>query len=65
LRELEEKHKDKLFGLYQSLEPAPPAKALFEEKIVAGVMEGGFTGEEFLRKTGFCWIRLKIFSAWP
>ena len=44
------KHKDKLFGLYQSLEPATPAKALFEEKIVAGVMEGGFTGEEFLEK---------------
>jgi sulfur-carrier protein adenylyltransferase/sulfurtransferase len=50
LRELEEKHKDKLFGLYQSLEPATPAQALFEEKIVAGVMEGGFTGEEFLEK---------------
>jgi len=50
LRQLEENHKDRLFGLYQSLEPATPAKALFEEKIVAGVMEGGFTGEEFLEK---------------
>jgi len=50
LRQLEENHKDRLFGLYQSLEPATPAKELFEEKIVAGVMEGGFTGEEFLEK---------------
>jgi len=50
LRQLEENHKDRLFGLYQSLEPATPAKAFFEEKIVADAMEGGFTGEEFLEK---------------
>jgi rubrerythrin len=47
---IEEKHKEKLFALYQSLEPATQGKALFEERIVSGVMEGGFTGEEFLEK---------------
>jgi len=47
---IEEKHKDKLFGLYQSLEPATQERALFEERIVSDVMEGGFTGEEFLEK---------------
>jgi rubrerythrin len=50
LVQVEEKHKDKLFALYQSLEPATQEKALFEERIVSGVMEGGFTGEEFLEK---------------
>jgi len=50
LRQLEENHKDRLFGLYQSLEPATRERALFEEKIVADAMEGGFTGEEFLEK---------------
>jgi rubrerythrin len=47
---IEEKHKDKLFALYQSLEPAIRQRSLFEERIVLGVMEGGFTGEEFLEK---------------
>lgn len=44
------KHKDRLFALYQSLEPATQERALFEERIVPGVMEGGFTGDEFLEK---------------
>lgn len=47
---IEEKHKDKLFALYQTLEPSTLDRKLFEEKIVSGVMEGGFTGEEFLEK---------------
>ena len=50
LVQIEEKHKDKLFALYQTLEPATQARDLFEERIVSGVMEGGFTGEEFLDK---------------
>jgi len=50
LAQVEEKHKDKLFALYQTLEPATQARDLFEERIVSGVMEGGFTGEEFLEK---------------
>ena len=45
---VEEKHKDKLFKLYQGLEPSAQEKAVFEKRIVLGVMEGGFTGEEFL-----------------
>ena len=50
LVQIEEKHKDKLFALYQTLEPGTTERILFEEKIVSGVMEGGFTGEEFLEK---------------
>jgi rubrerythrin len=50
LVQIEEKHKDKLFALYQTLEPATQARDLFEGRIVSGVMEGGFTGEEFLEK---------------
>jgi rubrerythrin len=47
---IEETHKAKLFALYQTLEPAMREKDLFEERIVSGVMEGGFTGEEFLEQ---------------
>jgi len=50
LVQIEEKHKDRLFALYQSLEPATQERALFEERVVSGVMEGGFTGEEFMEK---------------
>jgi sulfur-carrier protein adenylyltransferase/sulfurtransferase len=50
LVQIEEKHKDKLFALYQTLEPATQARDLFEGRIVSGVMEGGFSGEEFLEK---------------
>jgi sulfur-carrier protein adenylyltransferase/sulfurtransferase len=47
---IEEKHKGKLFALYRTLEPATQERDLFEEKIVSGAMEGGFTGEEFLEQ---------------
>ena len=50
LVQIEEKHKDRLFALYQSLEPATRERAVFERRIVSDVMEGGFTGEEFLEK---------------
>ena len=50
LVQIEEEHKDKLFALYKTLEPATQARDLFEGRIVSGVMEGGFTGEEFLEK---------------
>jgi rubrerythrin len=50
LVQIEEKHKDKLFALYQALEPTTQERTLFEKRIVSGVMEGGFTGEEFLEK---------------
>jgi len=47
---IEEKHKDRLFALYQSFDPAIRQRSFFEERIVLEVMEGGFTGEEFLEK---------------
>ena len=47
---IEEKHKDKLFALYQTLEPATKERELFEKGIVSSVMEGGFTSDEFLEK---------------
>lgn len=47
---IEEKHKDKLFALYQTLEPGAIDRKLFEDGVLLGVMEGGFTGEEFLEK---------------
>jgi sulfur-carrier protein adenylyltransferase/sulfurtransferase len=50
LARIEEEHKGKLFALYQTLEPGTRERTLFEKKIVSGVMEGGFTGEEFLEK---------------
>jgi rubrerythrin len=50
LVQIEEKHKDKLFALYQALEPTTQERTLFEKRIVSGVMEGGLTGEEFLEK---------------
>ena len=50
LSQVEERHKDKLFALYQTLEPSILDRKLFEERVFFGVMEGGFTGEEFLEK---------------
>jgi rubrerythrin len=47
---VEERHKETLFTVYQSLEPGTGGRALFEERIVSEVMEGGFTGEEFMEK---------------
>lgn len=47
---IEEKHKGKLFALYRTLEPATQERDLFEQRVVSGLMEGGFTGEEFLEQ---------------
>jgi sulfur-carrier protein adenylyltransferase/sulfurtransferase len=47
---IEEKHKSKLFALYRTLEPATQERDLFEQRVVSGLMEGGFTGEEFLEQ---------------
>jgi len=46
---VEEKHKEKLYGLYLSLDPAGTRDKL-ESEAVSGVMEGGFTTEEFLER---------------
>ena len=47
---IEEKHKQRLFDLYLHLQPADKDRKRFEKDIVPGIMEGGFTTEEFLEK---------------
>jgi len=50
LAEIEKNHKQRLLGLYITLNQASTDKEAFETKIVSKVMEGGFTTEEFLEK---------------
>lgn len=50
LAEIEDKHKHRLFSLYLSIEESNVDRETFENNIVSNVMEGGFTGEEFLEK---------------
>ena len=45
---IEERHKERLFGIYLDLDESAPDRKTFESKIVSHVMEGGFTTEEFL-----------------
>ena len=47
---IEEIHKQKLFNLYLNIDSSLSDKETFESKIVAGVMEGGFTTREFLEQ---------------
>ena len=47
---IETKHRQKLFQLYGSLDPAIPDMDGFESGIVSERMEGGFTTETFLEK---------------
>jgi len=44
---IEEKHQEKLYRLHLTLDPSSDRKKL-ENRFVPGVMEGGFTTEEFL-----------------
>jgi rubrerythrin len=50
LADIEDRHKEKLFKLYRELDPSVPDLETFEADIVAKVMEGGLTAEEFLEK---------------
>ena len=50
LAKIEEKHKQRLFDLYLTLNPAITNKDAFEADIVSEVMEGGFTTEEFMEQ---------------
>jgi rubrerythrin len=50
LGKIEQNHKQRLFDLYLTLDPAMTDKDAFEADIVSGVMEGGFTTEEFMEK---------------
>jgi rubrerythrin len=47
---VEEGHKHKLHRLYLTLVPGAGELTAFEEKVIAGAMEGGFTTEEFLER---------------
>jgi rubrerythrin len=49
LVEIEEKHKEKLYRLYLSLDPEGTRDRL-ESEARSGIMEGGFTTEEFLEE---------------
>ncbi len=50
LSKIEEKHKQRLFNLYLTFDPSPAGKEVFEHTVMAEVMEGGFTTEEFLEQ---------------
>ena len=50
LAKIEKNHKKRLFDLYITFEPTVTDMETFEDDIVADVMEGGFTTEEFLEK---------------
>ena len=47
---VEEKHKDRLFSVYLTLDPAAGNRESFETRIATDVMEGGFTVDEFLEQ---------------
>ena len=50
LADIEERHKGKLFDLYLTIDPDIPNREAFEDGLLSGVMEGGFTTEEFLKQ---------------
>lgn len=50
LAAVEEKHKQRLFSLYLEIQPVDTDRESFDRNIVPGVMEGGFTTEEFFQK---------------
>ena len=47
---IEEKHKEKLYRLYVSLDPSAGTPDDLERQSLSGVMEGGYTTEEFLEQ---------------
>jgi len=50
LSKIEDRHKERLFDLYLTLDPGLADREAFEADIVAGIMEGGFTTAEFLNQ---------------
>ena len=50
LSKIEERHKERLFALYASVQSTVALRDAFESDIVAGIMEGGFTTEEFFEQ---------------
>jgi sulfur-carrier protein adenylyltransferase/sulfurtransferase len=50
LSKIEDRHKERLFSLYLNMHSSIASREAFESDIVAGIMEGGFTTEEFLEQ---------------
>ena len=50
LANIEERHKEKLFDLYLTIDPDISNREAFEDNLLSGVMEGGFTTDEFLEQ---------------
>ena len=50
LADVEEKHKERLLNLYLQLDENTPDKESFEVKTGKGLLEGGFTTDEFIEK---------------
>jgi rubrerythrin len=48
LADVEVNHKERLFGLYRTLQPDSPDQEQFEEQVSTELMEGGLTPEEFV-----------------
>jgi len=50
LASMEEKHKERLIALGESIKPPDWNREQFEAEVSSAVMEGGFKSEEFMRK---------------
>ncbi len=50
LASIEDKHKQTLFELYDTMEPFPVDRQSFESDVSVTVLEGGFDPEEFMKK---------------
>ena len=50
LADIEESHKEKLFDLYLTMDPDISNRQAFEDDLLSGVMEGGFSTEEFVEQ---------------
>jgi len=51
LAEIEVRHKQKLFGLYKTLDSADTTIESFEEKVNSELMEGGFDSDKLLEES--------------
>lgn len=50
LASIEDKHKQYLFQMYSTIEPAGMSETEFDANVSATVLEGGFDSDEFIRK---------------
>jgi len=47
---IEKKHKERLYEVYLTFHPSVEDRQVFEDRVKPGVMEGGFTVEEYLEE---------------